>query len=106
MRSLSVAALGLLAAPADALLLTPRAVITARAAPAARISVFMADENEMEPEGGWNVDNLMEMMETADAEVADEAAPAKDGGDENEMEPDGGWNVDNLMEMMETAEAE
>ena len=35
-----------------------------------------ADENAMEPEGGWGVDNLMEMMETAESEAAPAAAPA------------------------------
>ena len=36
-----------------------------------------ADENAMEPEGGWGVDNLMEMMETAESEAAPAAAPAQ-----------------------------
>jgi hypothetical protein len=36
-----------------------------------------AEENAMEPEGGWGVDNLMEMMETAVSEAAPEAAPAQ-----------------------------
>jgi len=31
-----------------------------------------SDENEMEPEGGWGVDNLMDMMDTADAAGDDE----------------------------------
>lgn len=31
-----------------------------------RARPVFANENEMEPEGGWGVDNLMEMMDTAD----------------------------------------
>ena len=38
----------------------PRGVVAPRARP-----VF-ANENEMEPDGVWGVDNLMDMMDTAD----------------------------------------
>ena len=33
-----------------------------------------ASENAMEPEGGWGVDNLMDMMDTAESEAAPETA--------------------------------
>eukprot|EP00964_Phaeocystis_antarctica_P138031 scaffold102669_cov64-Phaeocystis_antarctica.AAC.2 len=32
----------------------------------ARARPVLANENEMEPDGGWGVDNLMDMMDTAD----------------------------------------
>ena len=35
-------------------------------AAAARARPVFANENEMEPDGGWGVDNLMDMMDTAD----------------------------------------
>ena len=33
-----------------------------------------ASENAMEPEGGWGVDSLMDMMDTAESEAAPETA--------------------------------
>ena len=40
----------------------------------ARARPVVANENEMEPDGGWGVDNLMDMMDTAD-EVCAQMAP-------------------------------
>lgn len=98
------------ACAANALVLTPRAAAAARVAPScARVGPVRAadDENEMEPDGGWNIDNLMDMMDTADEAVSDEAVAVKAPGageGENEMEPEEGWNVDNLMDMMGAAD--
>ena len=35
-------------------------------AASSRARPVFANENEMEPDGGWGVDNLMDMMDTAD----------------------------------------
>ena len=44
------------------------------AASRARPVFASGDENEMEPEGGWGVDNLMDMMDAADDDDGDDTA--------------------------------
>lgn len=39
-------------------------------APGSRARPVFLNENEMEPDGGWGVDNLMDMMDTADVVCA------------------------------------
>ena len=43
----------------------------------ARARPVVANENEMEPDGGWGVDNLMDMMDTADEVRAHHTAPCR-----------------------------
>ena len=44
----------------------PSTLARGSVAAGSRARPIFANENEMEPEGGWGVDNLMEMMDTAD----------------------------------------
>ena len=44
----------------------PSTLARGSVAAGSRTRPVFANENEMEPEGGWGVDNLMEMMDTAD----------------------------------------
>ena len=44
----------------------PSTLARGSVAAGSRARPVFANENEMEPEGGWGVDNLMEMMDTAD----------------------------------------
>lgn len=44
----------------------PSTVARGSVAAVSRARPVFANENEMEPDGGWGVDNLMDMMDTAD----------------------------------------
>ena len=53
----------------------PSTLARGSVAAGSRARAVFANENEMEPEGGWGVDNLMEMMDTADEVRARAWAP-------------------------------